>query len=190
MLENNTTTKTGLGGENVLFWTHLSQAQFIPFGSTTYTTAAGANGALAEIATTAFGTVATANAALQVAVPQLRIRDTGYIHAFGLTGLNYYIIGSYYTNGGATGALTAGTALSPREALGIDEKVDDGKPDAGVARASGGALASMTTATLTGGAASPAAGNCYDSDAPATYATASEDVANSVGCSLRIRAGF
>lgn len=189
-LENNATTKSGFGGENLLFWQHLSFAQFIPFGSSTYGSAAGANAALAAPTTAAFGTAATANAAMLVALPQLRIRDSGFIHAYGVTGLNYYQIGSWYTNGDTNGALTAGNVLSPREALGIDTKLDDGRPIGGIVRSVAGALASMTASTVTGGAATPAAGNCYDSDAPAIYATASEDVANAIGCSLRIRGGF
>lgn len=188
-LENNAVaaSKGGLGGENILFWTHLSQAQYIPFGSNTYTTAAGANAALAAINTGANLTTSLTNS-----LPQLRIRDSGFIHAFGIGGQNYYLIASW--TAGATpaeGQLIAGAGLSPREALGIDEKVDDGKPDAGVARSSGGALSAMTAATLTGGNATPVAGtHCYDSDAPAAYATASDDVANAVACSLRIRTGF
>lgn len=198
ILENNTTTKTGAGGENILFWTHLSSAQFIPYGISQYSTAAGANAALAEVATTAWGTAATYLAAAQLAMPQLRIRDTGFIHAYGSSGLNYYMIGNFGTNGGATGALTATDTLSPREALGIDEKLDDGNAARGIVLSFTGTLAAATAPS--GGADGAAmsnlsAGDCYNTGATTAalagnYNTGSEDLANALGCAIRIRTGF
>ena len=189
LLENNTTTDTGMGGENLLFWTHLGAAQFIPFSSDTYTTAAGADTALAAIDTTNYATVATAQAGLLAAMPQLRIRDSGFIHAFGISGLNYYLIGSYYTAGGTSGALTASAVLTPREAQGIDRKLDDGAATEGIVIAYDGAVASATAPG--GGANTPAAGDCYDDNTePNAYANTSDPIANAIGCGLRIRAGI
>jgi prepilin-type N-terminal cleavage/methylation domain-containing protein len=188
VLENNTTTVTGFGGENLLFWRHLSVAQMIPFGSNTYTSAAGTNTALAEIDTTNFGTAATAVAALSVAIPQLRIRETGWVHVYGYEGLNYYTIASWFTNGGATGALTATDVISPREAKGIDEKLDDGQAAQGIVTSFTGTLAADGPS---GGANAPTIGDCYDNDtSPYVYATSAEDMANSIACALRIRTGF
>lgn len=188
ILENSgvAAAKTGLGGENTLFWRQLSDAQFIPFGSS-------ATGAIID--TSGFGTVATANGALTPIVPQLRIRDSGFIHAYGSGGLNYYAIGSFYAAGDATGILTIGAGLSPREALGIDEKVDDGNAARGIARSIVGALATApvpsngaSSATMAGLSATA----CYNTHAsfPGVYSTGSEDLANSVTCALRIRSGF
>lgn len=189
ILENGTTERTGLGGENTLFWRQLSDAQFIPYGLT---------GTGAAIDTSGFGTAGTANDALEPLIPQLRIRDTGFIHAYGQSGLNYYAIASWYTNGDANGALTAGDTLSPREALGIDEKIDDGNAARGVVLSVTGALTGLTApsggadAATMGGLAS---GTCYNLGTTTTnlagnYNTGTEDLANAVGCALRIRTQF
>jgi hypothetical protein len=129
---------------------------------------------------------------LRTYLPQLRIRDTGFIHVYGVSGLNYYAIGNMVpdSNNDANGTLTPLEVLTPREALGIDEKVDDGVPARGIMISLANDTTLATNTTAANGAASPAAGECYDSDAPTNYATASEDVANSIGCVVRIRTGF
>lgn len=179
MLENGATTanRQGLGGENLLFWRQLSDAQFIPFGSTSDGTQ------LASVSATTKDPV----------IPKVRIRDITYVHAAGISGLNYYFLG----NIAGTGAVpTVAAGLSPREALGVDEKIDDGNAARGVVLSIADANTAVNVSAATaagGGNATPAAGHCYNSTAGATlgnYNTSTEDRANALGCALRIRAQF
>lgn len=174
----------GLGGENTLFWRHLTQAQMIPFGST-------ADGTCLD--TTAILSNAGAEVAmLSPLMPQLRLRQAGFIHAFGNVGINYYMIGLFTGGGNVTGRLKTLAILSPRESQGIDAKLDDGFPATGTVLSA--ALLSVP------GTAAPANGStpvttsdtyCYDTGvSPNVYATSTEDIANGVRCSIRIKAGF
>jgi prepilin-type N-terminal cleavage/methylation domain-containing protein len=179
ILENGATVanKPGLGGENLLFWRQLTEAQFIPFGSTSTG---------AEIA----GTTA---ADKDPVLPKVRIRDITYVHAAGLGGLNYYFIGNI---AGTAQTPTIAAGLSPREASGVDQKIDDGNAARGVVISYADTTAVniyQASPAPAGGAAAPAVGNCYNSTAGTTlgvYNTTSEDRANALGCALRIRAQF
>jgi len=185
MLENGATpaNKQGLGGENLWFWRQMSEAQFIPFGSTSDGT---------QLATV---TAATKDPVM----PKVRIRDITYVHATGIAGLNYYLLG----NIAGTGAVpTVAAGLSPREALGVDEKIDDGNASRGVV------LAVANTTAVAVSAASAAAGGadaatmaalvntaCFNTGTTTAslagnYNTSTEDKANSLLCALRIRAQF
>lgn len=191
ILENNAVdaAKSGLGGENLLFWRHLSQAQFIPFGSN-YTSGA-------AIDATGAAMVADYAETMDPVAPKLRIRDIGYVHAGGVTGLNYYFVAAFNTAGTAGGLINTSDTLSPREALGIDQKIDDGNAARGVVLSHNGTTASAAPA---GGADAAvmsglAAGDCYNTGVTTAtlagqYNTGTESLANSLGCALRIRTQF
>ncbi|MEJ0010790.1 MAG: hypothetical protein WDN72_10185 [Alphaproteobacteria bacterium] len=120
-------TLSGLGGENTLFWRQLSDAGLIPFKSS-------ADGT--SIDTTNFtGNSAVAISTLTPLIPQLRIRNTGFIHISSTTttggGGNYYLIGNFTGAGATTSVLSAVPVLTAREAQAIDQKLDDGYPATG-----------------------------------------------------------
>ena len=169
---------SGLGGETTLFWRQLSDAKMIP-GSY--------NGDGTCIDTTSFGTAGVAETTLVPLLPELRIRKTAFISvapyqgAGGAVGRNNYFVASFVFNDTFPGQLGTSAILSPREAQGIDQKLDDGFPRTGtvIARGTGG---SPVTSSDT---------YCYDnSTAQGAYATSSEDIANGIRCALVIKAGF
>lgn len=178
MLENGATDKQGLGGENLMFWRQMSEAQFIPFGSSF------------SSATAVAGVTA---ADKDPVLPKARLRDITYVHATGIAGLNYYFIGNI---AGTVAVPTIAAGLSPREALGVDEKIDDGNAARGVVLAVTDTTARDISAATnaSGGAATPVVGRCYNSTAGGStfgvYNTTTEDRANALGCALRIRAQF
>jgi prepilin-type N-terminal cleavage/methylation domain-containing protein len=197
ILENAATVKSGLGGENLLFWYHLSQAQFIPYGfpgpTTGYPTAANqCTGTATTALTTAVAGTPT-NATLALVLPTLRIRPTGFVHAYSVSGLNYYALGNFVSTaaGDVNGTAKPLKVLTPREAAGIDTKVDDGKPATGIMTSIASAADLESSGTVGGGAGAPAAGDCYNSTAGSVaYAQSTEAIANAIGCIVRIRTGF
>ena len=190
ILENGTTAgnKTWLGGENTLFWVHLSQAQLIPYG---FTPQAGLND----------GTAGTAgpptNAALLEVLPITRIRDSADFHAYGWAGRNYFYLAAI-TGAAVTGDPTTAAGLSGLEAENIDGKMDDGIPTTGVVRARADVdVASNTTdANMANvGVAAATATDCVLRGAAAgiegdeTYII-DDQFGASIACQLRFRASF
>ncbi len=114
-------------GETVAFWRHLSDADLIE-GSFMSATVAGTCDYITP-ATGVIGLAATAST-LPTMFPLTKIKGN-YITVHHNSGLNYYQI-SYITAVSLAGAYTHGANLSPRQALAMDEKLDDGKPASGV----------------------------------------------------------
>jgi prepilin-type N-terminal cleavage/methylation domain-containing protein len=174
LLENGAVAldKQGLGGESLLFWRHLTSAQFISEGFST-----------------APGTVAAAlanDAAVAAMVPTLKLRDSADIHATGIGGRNYFYIAAITAAAITTGVPTEGASLSPIEAENIDSKVDDGGTNTGIIRAYDtlGGATGETAATN----AAPAAGVCVSNAAGIPYNLTVG--ADSVSCRIRWRSSF
>ncbi|MEJ0009060.1 MAG: prepilin-type N-terminal cleavage/methylation domain-containing protein [Alphaproteobacteria bacterium] len=172
----------GAGGEVTLFWRQLSDAGLISFKSV-------ADGT--TIDTSAFGTGSNATTGLTGIFPPLRIRPTGFINisAFyggsSMTG-NIFTIAAFNSNGSAAGVLKGNPTLSAREALGLDQKLDDGYPATGtvLSRPVGFIL------SLPGNGGTPSTANtlCYDNTTTAgSYAVAVDD---NVRCLLVMRPGI
>lgn len=160
--------KTGAGGENTLFWVHLSSAGMIPFQLAT------ADGSLAVAAAT--------DVLVTDYLPITRLRDSADFHAYGANGRNYFYITAATAITVTTGALTEGPSMSPQEAESVDAKMDDGVPLTGIIRA----METIETPETPGASAagvcvSSATGNPYDLN-EATF-----DIAS---CNLRIRTSF
>ena len=116
---------TDMNGELTMFWQHLSEAQLID-GS--------------------FNGLQTAATMLET-FPRAKVFRIG-IGVYSTNGLNYYQIGATSTT---TAAAVYAGGLTTLEALNIDNKMDDGRPNAGTVIARGGAVANAAAdATATG----------------------------------------
>ena len=154
------------GCETALFWRDLNQVNLIDGSFTTATDA---------VVTAADPT------AVKAIVPDAKLGRGNNVSVYGFRGTNYYQIGAItaITAGLPTGA----ASLTPQEAFNIDAKVDDGKPNTGVARAAnptGG-----YNQTLDNGATLVAA--CVTATTPVEYNTISEAAATTQACHLRVR---
>ncbi len=169
------TTHLCVAGESAVFWYELSQAGMVP-----------------DAITAASLNYETYNLTPVNAVPSAKMGKGAMIAVMSVGGVNYFAISNL---GGATALTTGGlgttftAAMTPVEAVQIDNKIDDGKPATGVTLSV--AKATALPATAAGGAAtgSVTAGDCYDSTT-GYYATADSDSFNTLGCSLSIRASF
>lgn len=159
----------GVGGENALFWVHLTQAGFV---SESFSTATGA--AAAAI-------ISQAN--LPLWLPSLKLRETAFVHVTAMQGLNHFYISNF--GGTAATGLPAGEvpALTAAEAESIDSKADDGGPTTGNIRhyTNLGNAAANTLPSVED--------TCLNLGPPAVYDLAPATVAT-VSCSLRWRASF
>src|SRR5258707_475850 len=157
-----------------LIWRQLTDAKMIPFGST-------ADGTCIDTTTLSGGTATTEIALLTPLLPQLRIRPTGFVFALGVSGINYFAIGVWNGGGSTGGLMKTNAVLSPREAQGIDQKLDDGFP------ASGTVVSILSGQGNVANGGSPVTASdtlCYDnSTTNGTYATSTEDIASGIRCS-------
>lgn len=160
--------KQGIGGENALFWVHLSQAGLIPGDFNT------ADGSIA--------TAVTGNAVVMDYLPTSQLRDFADYHIFGESGRNYYYIAGITAFAATTGLPTEDHAISPLEAEQIDAKLDDSYPLFGTIRARDDIATAATPAT-------PAAGVCVSDAADNPY-NLNEAFMHAISCRLRIRADF
>jgi len=163
------TTTTCIAGESAVAWYMLSQANLI---SDPITTVAYEN-----------FTLVVSDAVL----PQTKMGRGARLAVMGIGGLNYFVIGNFGSSALGAGTATFTPAMSPLDAFQFDSKLDDSIPTSGTVRSI--AVATALPGTNANGVASPAAGNCYDTD-DSTYATASTTAANSVGCTLGIQSAF
>lgn len=159
-------------GELLQFWHQLSAAELV-------------NGLFNGLATGG-----TDGGVLGASFPETRLDRNG-IGIYGIEGRNYYQIGAVT---GAAEAFTTAATLSPEESFNIDDKVDDGRPNAGAVRAMGGTAPNLplldtrseddyannpTTACQNEVGTATVAGTPSD----ATYAVANQNIA----CQLRLR---
>jgi len=174
-----------LGYETGLFWRDLNQMSMV---DGTY-----------DQATDAFPTAALTVDTVKTWMPEAKLKHGNMITVYSTGGKNYYEI-SGITSVAVTGIYTFKPSLTPQEAMGIDQKMDDGRPLTGNAR---GAYATAVvdgiqakTANLAAGTlAANAVTDCINGDANIATATdpynvLNDDNASQLACQLRIRAGF
>lgn len=172
----------GLGGENAMFWNHLSTTNLIPDGVTGVTDYA----AVAAI---------TIN---DTYLPAARLGLGNRVNVFSYAGRNYFGLGNMSGTTITTCAIASAAALSPLQAFQIDNKMDDGTATTGIAisvpdfvtptAAGGGAPGgTMTSSACYANAAGTTAGTTYTLG---QYNTAPDANASSLNCRLRIRSSF
>ncbi|MEJ0010996.1 MAG: prepilin-type N-terminal cleavage/methylation domain-containing protein [Alphaproteobacteria bacterium] len=180
---SNVGISAALGGENVLFWRHLSDAGLVAFTST---------GTGAAIDTTNFSNTGTEISTLTPLLPVLRTNAAGFVHVTSASGLNYFGLARWsLTAGNASGSMSASPVLTAREALGIDQKFDDGFPAAGTVVSIAGSL-SGATGTPQNGGDTPLHGNgpsssntvCFDNATRREVYAVSGGLADTVRCAL------
>lgn len=177
LVEGNAANGTNLAGETAVFWRDLSAANFV---SGNYT---------------AIGTAATPGAALTAAtviqyVPKTRLRDNAVLHVFPVGGRNMFYLGGMTTT--AAGVVTTQSTVTPAEARGIDEKLDDARPTSGIVESLVGTTAAtaLAAATVEPGGAAAGATTCSDGVAvPPNYNVIAAN-ADARNCRLQIRTSF
>ncbi len=177
---------TIIAGETLLVWRDLNQMGMLD-GS--YVTAV--DGAAI---TNTMPTAATTGNLVKLYLPEANLGRGNYITVYSTAGVNYYQILGMTAIVQATGVPTQVAALTPQEALNLDQKLDDGRPQTGSTRAmqSTGGLNNAYTVvgTVTIGscinATALASGGEYNTAAGAGVNTA-EANSNSPACSLRVR---
>ena len=171
IIEGGSSGSTAVSGETALFWQDLGKSGLIA-------------GTYPGIGTAVGPAVAITAATVGTFMPHAKLRDTASYYVYSNAGRNFYYLGAI-TTPITTGAVTSTPAVTPLEAQGIDEKIDDGFPTTGVviSMAAGGLVtpdagATKTTTTCMDGTATPKAYNV--------------DPANSGGinCLLQLRTAF
>ena len=152
------------GCETTLFWRDLNTVNLIAGSFVTATDAVEA------------GTTPTA---VKLVLPDAKLGRGNMVSVYGFRGTNYYQIGG--VTAFTAGLPTLAATLTPQEAFNIDAKVDDGRPNTGVARAANPATG--YNQTTDNGATVPAA--CIAS--ATEYATTTEALATTQACHLRVR---
>lgn len=183
VIEGCTANSVYLGCETGLFWADLSIAQLI---NDAFTDASD------NLLTAA--TIAETGAFL----PAAPLRETAFISLYPQGGRNYFLIASFsdINNGVQTFSLARAQALTVFEAAQMDDKIDDGAPLTGNARAVadwnvGGASGVELDAGAVAGT-----GVCIDQGAAAsvdgdeTYNLVDENIAAELNCALSIRTSF
>jgi prepilin-type N-terminal cleavage/methylation domain-containing protein len=197
LLENATVSsysyayRLGLGGEITLFWRQLGQAGLIPFVST-------ADG-------TVIDTTTVTPDLLSPVLPKLRLGSSyNYMLVTGVDylGGNFFYLGALTTSSasGSFGSLGSWPGLTGREAKYLDEKMDDGYPATGeVVSLFVANYAVPPTGGVPGignggqGGSAPSSSNtvCYDNTTvQGAYGVKTSSVADTVRCSLRLKARF
>ena len=171
-----------LGHETALFWRDLNQMNLVE-GSF-------------DAATNALPTLATPDA-VKTYLPEAKIKRGNLITVFASTGRNYYQITG--VTAVTAGLYTLTAVLSPQEAMNLDQKLDDGRPLTGLARAAYStaavnAISAKNAAIATTYAAASVtaciAGDNSAATATDPYQVSTEDYAAAPACQLRIRASF
>ncbi len=175
-----TATANALGSENVLFWRDLSAASLVAEGFTTATDAP---------AVSLTGVTATGY------LPTSPLRESTFVTILASSGRNFYYVDQINSTAAATGVITSsGNGLSPIEAKGMDEKMDDGLPTSGTTLAVTGITNTGVNYTadagtaVTAGTSSPTA--CVNTTpTPDDYNLQDLD-ASITNCALVIRSSF
>jgi prepilin-type N-terminal cleavage/methylation domain-containing protein len=158
------------GCETGLFWNDLNSAALVD-GNFTVTSDDLGNGGAA---------ITTPEVISHL--PEAKIGRGNFITTFSATGRNFYQITGVTAISNA-GVYTLTEALTPQEAFNMDDKIDDGKPLTGGARAMEGTGPINTTAV----GAIPAEGVCVSNVAGEPYNTTTDAFANSPSCQVRFR---
>jgi prepilin-type N-terminal cleavage/methylation domain-containing protein len=173
-------TANALGSENVLFWRDLAAASLIPDGFSTATDAPAAS-------------LTAAN--LSSYLPRSKMRESTYFSILASGGRNFFYIDQITATAATTGVITStGDGLTPLESKSIDEKIDDGLPGTGLARAVTGIAATGTNYTadagsaVTAGTSSPTV--CVNTTTTPDDYNVQELDANIPNCGLVARSSF
>lgn len=171
VIEGGAAAATALNGETALIWKDLGATGLI---AGTYTAIGTAVGPAAAVTAANVGTY----------LPGTRLRDSASYYAYSVTGRNYFYIGTIAAVI-TTGAVTATNGVTPLEAKGIDEKIDDGAPTSGT-------VLSMTNLTTANAGAAVATTVCNSNTTPSVYnvSSAATGAASNVVCALQIRTSF
>ena len=172
VIEGGAAGATTLGGETMLFWRDLGRAGLI---AGTYE--GGTGSAL-------YPAVAVTTTNANTFMPRAKLRDTANYYVYSTAGRNWFYIASIAAATG-TGVITPTAAVTPLEAKGIDEKIDDGAPTTGV-------VLSMTNLTTADPGAAPATTVCATNATPPVYnnSSAATGAATNVVCQLQLRTSF
>ncbi len=170
VLEGGAAGNTNLGGETALFWQDLGKAGLIA-------------GTYPGIGTVVFPAVAVTTANANSYMPHAKLRDTANYYTYSTAGRNWFYIGSIAAD--TAGVITPTAAVTPQEAKGIDEKIDDGFPTTGV-------VLNMTNLTTANAGAAPATTVCATNATPSVYnvSSAATGALSNVVCMLQLRTSF
>ncbi len=171
VLEGGAAGATNLAGETALFWQDLGKSGLI---AGTYPGIGAAIGPAAAV------TTANANSYM----PHAKLRDTANYYTYSTLGRNWFYIGSIAA-AITTGAVTPTAAVTPQEAKGIDEKIDDGFPTTGV-------VLSMSNLTTADPGAAAATTVCATNATPPVYnvSSAATGALSNVVCMMQLRTSF
>jgi len=160
-----------LSGETALFWKDLGVTGLIA-------------GQYPGIGTAVGPAAAVTAANVNTFLPPSKLRDSAGYYVYSLTGRNYIYMGTI-TAAITTGAVTTANAVTPLEAKGIDEKIDDGAPTTGT-------VLSFTNLTTPNAGAAAATTVCNTNASPSVYnvSSAATGAAGNVVCQLQIRTSF
>lgn len=169
---------TALGCETALFWVDLSAAALIPQGITVY------NG------TAPFVTDTSPANPITNFLYRSKLRDTAVFMVYHGNGRNRLALGSMSSVGGVVTVdnNTSGAALTPLEARGIDEKIDDGYPSNGVVIATTNLAMAIDPGVVT-----PAANRCVfapGGTVEPSYMGVTDQFLNNPACAISIRTDF
>jgi type II secretory pathway pseudopilin PulG len=162
LIESCAANGRALGCETALFWQDLSDAHLIADKLSTTTDAY------------IDGTAPTFNASNHL--PAVKLRSGVYMFTYPLNDRNTYYVGSF-ASVNATGVITTGDGLTPREANDIDKKLDNEIPNTGTIRA----VTNLTT--IDPGAAASSTECVVNTVTPFSY-NLSGNFSSNVNCQL------
>jgi prepilin-type N-terminal cleavage/methylation domain-containing protein len=180
-IEGGPGTPTLLGGEAALFWQDLGATGLI-------------GGQYTAIGVAVSPAAAVAAGAINTYLPRSKLRDSASYHVYSATGRNSIFLASM-TAPAAGGVVASTSAVSPLEAKGIDEKLDDGAPFTGIALSFGAVLtAPPVAANATAGSGAPPAANatteCVTTGSVYNVSSAATGGPANVNCQMLIRSSF
>jgi prepilin-type N-terminal cleavage/methylation domain-containing protein len=172
VIEGGSAGATNLIGEIGLFWKDLGASGLIggsyPGTGTVLTTGANVNGAT-----------------IRSYMPTSKLRENTSHFVYSTAGRNYFYLSTVTTN--ATSAVTTSNSVTPLEAKGLDEKMDDGAPTTGT-------VLSMTNLTTVDAGTTQTTGTCMNGTvSPKVYNVSSSTTVGALEaqvCQIQLRASF
>lgn len=159
--------KSGIGGENTLFWDHLSAAKLIPYDISGPTGSVAVNIPNEET--------------MRTYIPYDRVREIMDYHVHSDLSRHYYYLAAITGAAAVTGVPVEDDGLEVLSAERIDGKIDDGLPFTGIATARDDLYTPATAAPAAPGVCVDSATNLYNLH---------EDYRDVIACRIRVRASF